>query len=114
MNETQNKGARIRLTKFAAKDNALIGSATWNNYKQGLFNTLSPPVDYFLEGHLIGTVTVGESLEVNRYMRNDELIPGYFQSSKITAMRRDEKQGMKYILETMNSVYSLEYLPDEI
>lgn len=67
----------------------------------------SLPIDYTIEGELVGSITVGEPVVVNRDTRNGVKSEGRFQTSTVT-------QVTKHTFQTQNSVYDFEILQDGI
>ena len=104
-----------KITKLKAVENPLVETAiTHDQYRDsivsGLFKIndehLSPNVDYWIVGELLTKPTVGERLQVDRWMRNGQLIRGLFTTTTITKITDDG-------FETQNSVYKLEEVDDE-
>jgi hypothetical protein len=94
----------IRLTKIAATSCPHTPSASPENYLYGSENLLSPPIDYWLEGFLFAPPKVGETLKVDRRIRNGVVARGFFESSPITAVDGNR-------VTTMNSIYFIEEKP---
>lgn len=94
----------IKLTKIKASDNPEYPTPHWNAYKHGGVNKgTSIPVDYWVEGYLIKPIEVGQSVAIDRTVRNGEKISGIMVTSKIIEINGD-------ILQTLNSIYKIEYL----
>ena len=94
----------IRLTKIAAAPSPRTPSATSDTYLYGGENLLSLPVEYWLEGILLAPPQIGESLQVDRRIRNGVTACGFFESTPITAIDGDR-------VTTLNSIYLIEAKP---
>lgn len=94
----------VKLTKIKASENAEYRTPDWNDYKQGMLNeATSIPIDYWVMGYLIKPIKVGESILLERTIRNGEKISGFMSTSKVIEINGD-------IFETLNSIYKIEYL----
>jgi hypothetical protein len=95
---------KVKISKIAHLDDALCDAPPMQDYLVGEHNgNVSLPVEYWLEGYIVGELTVGESLVVNRTSRNGIEVGGIFTTSEVTEITKD---GFK----TLNSVYKLEYI----
>lgn len=94
----------IRFTKLSAADKAKYPTAKEGEYKYGEVNkNVSPPVDYWVEGYLIRNILIGESVLIDRRVRNGVKVAGLFQSSTVKSIEGN-------LIKTNNSVYKIEYL----
>ena len=91
-------GTSVRVLKLAACDDAHYQTCSWNNWKVGEVNEGSPPVDYELQGLLIGPLEIGRSIVVAHTHRNNIKAAGTFVSTPV----REFKKGAAI---TMNSIY---------
>lgn len=98
---------KVRITKIGIPDNPDVDTATKEIYNLGEFNKLSPFVDYYVEGELIGDVTVGKSVLMVRENRNGVAVNGMFQTSTVTSITPLDNV---VIFRTRNSIYKLEHL----
>ena len=104
-----------KITKLKPSDDALFPTAeNHDEYResvlQGIFTMsgehISPNIDYWVVGEILRGPNIGESLILDRWVRNGELIRGTFTTSKITKILEDG-------FETQNSVYKMEVVNDE-
>jgi hypothetical protein len=104
-----------KITKLKASDEARFPTAeTHDEYRKSVENSvfsysddhLSPNVDYWTIGDILRGPTIGESLIMDRWMRNGQLIRGTFKTSRVTKITEDG-------FETQNSVYKIEEVDDE-
>jgi hypothetical protein len=104
-----------KVTKLKALDEALFPTAeSHDEYRKSVVSSLfkasddhlSPNVDYWTIGEILRGPNIGESLIMDRWMRNGELIRGTFKTSRITKITEDG-------FETQNSVYKMEEVDDE-
>lgn len=100
---------KVKISKIKHLDTALVACGEWGKYNAGVDNgNVSLPVEYTVEGNLIGGVVTGVSLSVCRTKRNDVVCDGVFQTSPVMAFSRVSPN--KYEIETKNSLYLLEIL----
>ena len=98
--------AYVRLSKIASTPNGLP-AASLDEYSPGSGGVpgKSMPIEYTVEGYIEWPIQVGTFLEMNRRKRNGVEVEGYFRTSIVRGV------GPAHI-ETDNSVYRLEVLPD--
>lgn len=97
----------IRLTKIKASENPEYTTPHWNAYQHGVVNKgTSIPTDYWVEGYLINPLKIGESVMIQRIIRNGEEVSGFMTTSEIIEINGD-------IFETLNSIYKIEYLKEK-
>ena len=97
----------IRLTKIKPAENASYPTPDWDNYEHGDLNRNSSlPVDYWVEGYLINPPKIGESVKIEREIRNGEKVYGFMVTSPVTKIDGD-------FFETLNSIYKIEYLKEK-
>jgi hypothetical protein len=70
---------------------------------QDMDDNLSIPIEYNLEGYLIGEIESGKSVIVDRTKRNGLEIRGVFTTSRVTEVSDS-------FFKTANSVYRYKYL----
>lgn len=70
---------------------------------QDMDDNLSIPIEYNLEGYLIGEIEVGKNLIVDRTKRNGLEVRGMFTTSMVTEVGDS-------FFKTANSVYRYKYL----
>ena len=63
----------------------------------------SLPVEYTIEGDLVGNIEVGSSVVVMRDTRNGVKVPGMFQTSRVVERTKNQ-------FKTQNSVYKYKFL----
>lgn len=66
---------------------------------------VSLPVEYTVEGELVGKMQVGNSVVIARDTRNGVKVPGLFQTSTVTEVTATQ-------FKTRNSVYNYKFLKD--
>jgi len=108
------KDTYVRLTKLAPVANAKAETPKMEDYKLGQLNldasgndTLSLPVDYWVEGHLICDIEVGCSMKLDRRIRNGVSMTGVFISSPVTKIEGNN-------IYTGNSHYIVEDKKDNL
>jgi hypothetical protein len=79
---------------------------TWGE----LFESKSPPVDYWIVGEVIGEIQVGKAIIIDRWNRNGVVIRGTMHTSEV--MKLEENEGVTYIT-TANSLYKMENVEDD-
>lgn len=97
-----------RLTKIKASNDAKYSPAeNVETYRKSLLigKELSPPIDYYVEGHLIHSLNVGDCLLIDRINRNGIDVKGYMRTSPITHIEYAYKETF---ITTENSIYKLE------
>ena len=95
----------VRLKKLSVCSDPVLPSGDWETYVVGkdVENIgVSLPVEYTIEGYLV-RLEVGYPLIIKRTRRNGIDVEGDFSSSVIMGI-----EGNK--IETMNSIYLIEYL----
>jgi hypothetical protein len=74
-------------------------------YAPGLWDdVLSLPKSYWMDGYLVETPRRGRSIQLRRYVRLGVIAEGYFESSRIEAIRGD-------LIVTYNSVGQVRRVP---
>lgn len=95
-------GQLIRLIKSAACHDAEALPGSWADWVPGsLENSGSLPVDYEMVGILLCPITVGESFQVWRHIRNGVLAEGLFQSTCVRGITGADT------IATLNSIYKV-------
>lgn len=99
-----------KITKMREADSPAYPTApSHDTYRENLNNpegVYSTNIDYWLIGELIQSPVVGESVVVDRWVRNGQMIRGIFHTSLVTKVTEDG-------FETINSVYKMEEVDDE-
>jgi len=94
---------KVRVIKVSECEVPKFKSGDWKTFKVGLDNPeVSLPIDYEIEGDLIGKIEVGGNIIVSRHKRNGVECFGMFCSSPITKI---DNEKVSQIVETQNSVY---------
>ena len=91
-------GTAVRIVKLAAVHDAQHQTCSWNEWKAGVLNDGSPPVDYELRGFLIERLEIGKPILVARTHRNNVPALGTFTSTPV----RKFENGAAI---TLNSIY---------
>ena len=100
---------KVRLTKLSPCENPELRSAAKEEYERvrennGLLNApFSLPTDYYVEGFMHKTPTVGERLFISRINRNGIAVDGITCTSEVQSITEDG-----FI--TLNSIYKLEQI----
>jgi hypothetical protein len=68
-------------------------------------NNHSLPIDYWIEGKLIGEIKTGDPVSVMRHIRNGVSSDGFFQTSPVTEFTPTQ-------FKTQNSVYNYWFVPE--
>jgi hypothetical protein len=92
----------VRIEKIAATIPAVVPSGNWNDWKMGMVNEGSLPVDYWIEGILVNDIKVGTHIFAGRRVRNGERVDGIFVSTDVTDIV-PEQNG--HLVITTNSIY---------
>ena len=92
---------KYRITKLSESANPEIKAGDSRTWKYGVENTESLPVDYYIEGWLLNSITVGQCVKALRDNRNGVKMPGYFITSPVTKITDTG-------FETLNSIYLVE------
>ena len=95
------KSKYIRLTKINSVSNPITESSSIKEYNFGGINSKSLPIDYWLEGYLEEDIKVGTEIHLDRRIRNNVKIPGYFLSTTVQKIEND-------LIFTMNSIYRIQ------
>ena len=96
----------MKLTKLQPAPNPVCPTPKMEDYILGDDNPgVSLPVDYWIEGHLIGEIKEGAPINVERHSRNGVTKLGLFSSSPVRKIVR--KDGVIYAT-TDNSIYKIE------
>jgi hypothetical protein len=91
----------VIIKKIKSADDSLVPTPQMQDYNCGQDNGfVSLPVEYTLEGTLIGTIKIGERVKVNRTKRNGIVVNGQFTTSLVKSI--DENTFC-----TENSVYHI-------
>jgi len=103
---------KVKITKIREAESPKYRSAQWDEWKLGQGNPdTSLPVEYELEGEIIQEGVIGKSLIVARTKRNGVSALGMFATSTIQDITVYKNIT---VIETMNSVYWVEKIEDEI
>lgn len=65
----------------------------------------SLPIEYSIEGYIYGDITVGETVTIDRKVRNGIKVDGFFETTVVTEV------GKGYF-KTKNSVYTYKFVVD--
>lgn len=94
---------KVKVVKIGESAIPQVKSGDWGNYSLGQVNpNVSIPIEYELEGELVGGINVGDALVVARTSRNGIPAYGVFCTSTIKAVAKSEKS---ITVETNNSFY---------
>lgn len=94
---------RIKITKIDSNAMPDVPTAEWSEYKQGVENDKSPPIEYWVTGELVNPITLGYGIVVARDCRNGVEVSGYFKTSPVISW--DGK-----FATTRNSFYLVEFI----
>lgn len=97
-------GVKIRISKIGEVKTGLPANSRalhLDGKDQG--ELVSLPLEYTIEGELIGEIVVGNSVRVSREIRNGVKVPGYFVTSAVTEVNKKQ-------FKTLNSVYNYKML----
>jgi hypothetical protein len=100
---------RYRLTKTNSVPESRAATAeTIEEYREKIFSkySVSPPVDYYVEGSPITVPKVGESFVMARDNRNGVRVDGIMTTSTVASIEDFEDF---LVFTTRNSVYKLEF-----
>ena len=93
---------KVKITKVSSVEFPLFPTPNMSEYKLGEINeTVSLPVEYTIEGELVGEITVGFPVTVNRTKRNEVVCAGVFQTSAVVSVSENK-------FKTLNSHYIVE------
>lgn len=96
----------MKLTKLQPAPNPVCPTPKMEDYILGDDNPgVSLPVDYWLEGDLIGEIREGFPIVIERHSRNGVAKLGLFSSSPVRSLVK--KDGTLYAT-TDNSIYKIE------
>jgi hypothetical protein len=104
-----------KLTKIDTNEFPLVesaktieeyGASVWNSLYTLFENHLSPPIDYWIAGDIVGDIECGKSVVMNRKIRNGVEVDGIFYTSPVETIHR-EKDEITYFV-TKNSLYKVE------
>ena len=99
---------RIRIEKIAEAEGGLPANPKQNHVDgQEQDENHSLPVEYTIEGDLMGTISVGHSVVVNRDTRNGVKMFGFFTTSVVQTISPKVNGGT---FKTRNSVYNFKFL----
>jgi hypothetical protein len=98
------RGDYVRLEKIGSTPDG-IPACPMTFYSPGAWEgVLSLPRSYWMEGYLIETPRMRHSIQLRRYVRLGVIAEGYFESSRIEAIRGD-------LIVTFNSVWQVRRVP---
>jgi len=101
-----SKNTEVSVVKVDVSENPEHETPSWEDHDHGSPNPQkSLPIEYSVEGSLIYDLFEGNPMIVRRHKRNGEEVDGIMETSPIQSM---ERLGDAVIVETMNSVYSVE------
>ena len=99
------QGAHIQLTKIGVAAEPIYPPGDPETYKYGQNNdNVSLPVEYTLNGVLLGDIRPGDTIHLRRYERNGLPVPGEFRTSEVVRV-------VGNIAHTKNSQYRITALP---
>ena len=97
---------RIRIEKVAESGTGLPANARLNHIDGQEQNpNFSLPLEYTIEGDLIGSIAVGKPVVVDRDTRNGVKITGLFATSAVQEVSHNT-------FKTRNSVYNYKFLKE--
>lgn len=103
---------KVKITKVGISKNPKVLTPYPEIYKYGKINEgVSVPIDYWIIGELINPIIEGQSIRVNREVRNGVKISGLFKTSFVTKIESSQFKNTLTI-ETENSKYLVEYLSE--
>jgi hypothetical protein len=91
----------VRITKLAKVDKPRTESAKSEDYLYGQENPLSLPTEYWLEGYLTDHIKLDQTVTVDRRIRNNVKVQGFFESTPVKFIGDNE-------FHTLNSIYKIE------
>ncbi len=100
------QGKRVRIKKLAKAQNPWVPTPDTKDYKPGQPNPgISLPIEYEVEGTLLGDIELGEQVVMARDKRNGVQALGLFESTPVKTFDKLEKTGL---FATENSIYEVE------
>jgi len=97
----------VSVTKLDVSNDPEHETPSWDEHDHGSYNpNTSLPVYYNVKGTLIRELTEGSPMFVERHKRNGKKKAGIMQTSPVQNIREDEEG--RVLVETMNSIYSVE------
>jgi len=95
---------RIKIEKVKEVKGGLPANQKQNHIDgQEQDETYSLPLEYTIEGELVGKISKGNSVIVMRDTRNGVKMPGWFSTSAVTKVTKNR-------FHTQNSVYNYKFL----
>ncbi len=93
----------VRIVKLSEAPGAKFPAGNWETFVPGSTanGPVSLPVDYTLDAYMLAPILPGQPMRAYRLIRNDVLIPGAFNSSRV----------LELIVRTENSVYRVTTSP---
>lgn len=104
-----NKKPYVKISKIGIAANALYPTPAVEEYIPGEDNgAVSLPVSYTVEGYLVSPIKKTQHITVQREKRNGISVAGFFSTSEVEKLTKINDTN--YVVETLNSVYTVEYL----
>jgi len=95
-------GTLVEIWKLSASENPIEEPSSWEQWVPGSGNNSgSLPVGYAIRGILMGSIRVGQGLDVYRIERNGVRAHGHFKTTPVIAIH----DGL--IAETFNSIFRI-------
>lgn len=110
---SDSKYKRVRISKLSPVDDPKFttpSSDDYNSLRGEVDMTL--PIDYWVEGYLVREPQIGESVIVNRDVRNGIKVSGIFMTSAVVeiSVNLSKFEPTETIFKTQNSIYRMELL----
>lgn len=102
----------VRITKLGAVNDPRFTSPSWDEYYENKDRCNSLPVDYSSEGLLVNVPIQGESVIIQREIRNGVRMKGTLYTSPV--MRIINESEFLMVFETENSRYQIEKVLPQI
>ena len=104
----------VKITKIAHRPDAKVPAIKWKDLQPGTEHSdhLSLPTDYTVEGWVDEPPKVGQSLVMERHVRNGVRVLGYFTTSPVMEIGKGRLDGFDDEFYTENSVYRIEPAPE--
>lgn len=104
-----NKKPYVKISKVGTAPNAAYPTPAMEDYVPGEDNgAVSLPVSYTVEGYLVSPIKETQHITVQREKRNGIPVAGFFSTSEVEKITKTNDTN--YVVETLNSVYTVEYI----
>ena len=102
-----DKGTKVSAVKVDTSKNPEHETPSWEEHEHGSGNPQkSLPVDYAVQGRLVHSIVEDMPMIIDGHERNGEPIQGVMETSPVQNV--EERGEKEVVIETMNSVYSVE------